>query len=111
MFLILFLNDWIQYNLETLIIQKSCDELLNSVRLRQLLGIVLNIGNRLNTAGPTRKGKVGAFTMKSLLKLNQAKAFDRKTTFLHYVALIVQRHNEALCCFKDDLPNVLKGGG
>lgn len=93
---------------ETLIVQQSCDELLRSVRLRQLLGIVLNIGNRLNTAGPTRKGKADAFTMKSLLKLNQAKAFDKKTTFLHYVVLVVQRHNEMLSCFKDDLPNVLK---
>lgn len=93
---------------ETLVVQQSCDELLRSVRLRQLLGIVLNIGNRLNTAGPTRKGKAGAFTMKSLLKLNQAKAFDKKTTFLHYVVLVVQRHDELLSCFKDDLPNVLK---
>jgi len=93
---------------ETLVVQQSCDELLRSVRLRQLLGIVLNIGNRLNTAGPTRKGKAGAFTMKSLLKLNQAKAFDKKTTFLHYVVLVVQRHDEILSCFKDDLPNVLK---
>ena len=90
------------------LVEKACDELKESVSLRKLLGIVLNIGNRLNTAGPTRKGKAGAFTIKSLLKLNQAKAFDKKTTFLHYIVLVVLRHNDVLTNFKDDLPSVLK---
>jgi hypothetical protein len=89
-------------------VEKACDELKDSVRLRKLLGIVLNIGNRLNTAGQTTKGKAGAFTIDSLLKLNQAKAFDKKTTFLHYIVLIVMRHNQGLTNFKDDLPSVLK---
>ena len=53
------------------LVEKACDELKESVRLRKLLCIVLNIGNRLNTAGPTKKGKAGAFTIESLLKLNQ----------------------------------------
>ena len=89
-------------------IEKACDELSNSIRLRKLFGIVLNIGNRLNTAGPGEKRKAGAFTIKSLLKLNQAKAFDNKTTFLHYVVLVVQRNNEFLLDFKEDLPTTLK---
>ena len=89
-------------------IEKACDELLNSVRLRKLFGIVLNIGNRLNTAGPGQKRKAGAFSIKSLLKLDQAKAFDNKTTFLHYVVLVVQRNSEALLDFKEDLPSVSK---
>ncbi len=90
------------------LIEKSCDELRNSVRLRKLLGIVLNIGNRLNTAGPTRKGKAGAFTIQSLLKLSQAKAFDKKTTFLHYIVMVVKRNDESLVKFKDDILSVLK---
>ena len=69
---------------------------------------MLNIGNRLNTAGPTRKGKAGAFTIESLLKLSQAKAFDKKTTFLHYIVMVVKRNNESLVSFKNDLPSVLK---
>lgn len=89
-------------------IEKACDELSNSVRLRKLFGIVLNIGNRLNTAGPGQKRKAGAFSIKSLLKLNETKAFDNKTTFLHYVVLVVQRNSEALLDFKDDLPTVSK---
>ena len=90
------------------LVEKSCEELRSSERLRKLLGIVLNIGNRLNTAGPTRKGKAGAFTIESLLKLSQAKAFDKKTTFLQYIVMVVKRNNESLIKFKNDLPSVLK---
>ena len=90
------------------LVENACDELKESVRLRKLLGIVLNLGNRLNTAGPTTKGKAGAFAIESLLKLNQAKAFDKKTTFLHYIVLVVLRQNGTLADFKDDLPSVLK---
>jgi hypothetical protein len=89
-------------------IEKACDEISNSVRLRKLFGIVLNIGNRLNTAGPGQKRKAGAFSIKSLLKLNQAKAFDNKTTFLHYVVLVLRRNSEELLDFKGDLPTVFK---
>jgi len=90
---------------EALAVEKACEELSNSVRLRQLLGIVLTFGNRLNTAG-NGKRKAGAFTLDSLLKLKQAKAFDKKTTFLHYIVLIVRRNNELLLNFKDDIPTV-----
>jgi hypothetical protein len=93
---------------EARMVDDACDQLRNSVRLRKLLGVVLNLGNRLNTAGPTRKGKAGAFTIESLLKLNQAKAFDKKTTFLHYVILVIRRQNESVTRFKEDIPDVLK---
>ena len=69
---------------------------------------MLEFGNRLNTAGVRSKRKVGAFSLESLLKLNQAKAFDKKTTFLHYVVMIVRKNNELLLRFQDDLPTVLK---
>ncbi|KAG7367515.1 formin homology 2 domain containing protein [Nitzschia inconspicua] len=89
-------------------IDNACDELSHSNRLRQLLGIILQFGNRLNTAGVNSKSKAGAFTLDSLLKLKEAKAFDKKTTFLHYIILIVQRNNELLLKYYDDLPTVLK---
>jgi len=93
---------------DTTVVEKACDELSSSTRLRKLLGIVLNVGNRLNTAGVSGKSKAGAFKLDSLLKLNQAKAFDKKTTFLHYIVLVVLRNNELLLRFKDDLPTVMK---
>eukprot|EP00536_Pseudo-nitzschia_multiseries_P012608 jgi/Psemu1/260762/estExt_Genewise1Plus.C_4910024 len=88
-------------------IDSACDELVNSNRLRQLLGIILQFGNRLNTAGNSTKSKAGGFSLESLSKLSQAKAFDKKTTFLHYIILIVQRNNELLLKFYDDIPTVL----
>ena len=95
---------------DTTLVETACDELSNSVRLRKLLGIVLNVGNRLNTAGVSGKRKAGAFSLDSLLKLNHAKAFDKKTTFLHYIVRVVQRNNELLLRVKDDLPTVMKAG-
>eukprot|EP00980_Cylindrotheca_fusiformis_P003443 scaffold770_cov109-Cylindrotheca_fusiformis.AAC.10 len=92
-------------------IDKACDELRNSDRLRILLGIVLEFGNRLNTAGQeegTEEKKAEAFALDSLLKLKQTKAFDRKTTFLHYIAVIVQRNDERLLDFANDIPTVIK---
>ena len=88
------------------LVQKACDEIMSSSRLRKILGIVLNIGNRLNTAGPVEKGPALAITLESLLKLNQAKAFDKKTTFLQYVAGVVRRNNATLVHFKDELSTV-----
>ena len=99
--------NWYHVFTDAATVEQACDELYNSVRLRKLLGIVLNIGNRLNTAGSERR-KANAFTLESLLKLNQAKAFDKKTTLLHYVVLVVRRNNELLIRFADDLPTVLK---
>jgi hypothetical protein len=66
---------------------------------------VLNIGNKLNTAGSGQR-KANAFTLESLLKLGQAKFFDKKTTVLDYVVLVVRRNNEFLTRFSDDLPTV-----
>ena len=88
------------------LVQKACDEIMSSSRFRKILGIVLNLGNRLNTAGPVMKEPAEAVTLDSLLKLNQPKAFDKKTTFLQYVASVVRRNNASLCHFKDDLAAV-----
>lgn len=92
--------------LDARLVQKACDEIMGSSRLRKVLGIVLNLGNRLNMAGPATKEPAGAITLDSLVKLNQPRAFDRKTTFLQYVASIVRRNNAPLCHFKDELSAV-----
>jgi len=90
------------------LVENACDELFQSVRFRKILGVVLNIGNKLNTAGTSQRTTAGAIKLASLLKLNQAKAFDKKTTCLHYVALVVQRNNPNLARFKEDLPHVFE---
>ena len=89
-------------------IEKACDELLNSRLLPELLGIVLHIGNRLNTAGCGNKPEVHAFSIKTLRKLHQVKTFDEKTTFLHYIVRKVKQNNVGVLDFKDDVPSVSK---
>lgn len=64
-----------------ILIEKVCDELSNSVHLHKLFGVVLNISNHLNTMGPDQKRRAGAFSINSLLKLNQAKALIIRQPF------------------------------
>ncbi|CAN0103280.1 unnamed protein product, partial [Ectocarpus fasciculatus] len=71
-----------------------------SRRLKKLLGIILKLGNQLN------EGQTTGFTLDSLLKLNTAKAFDKKTSILHYLVMLARRNDPTLLDFKDDLKHV-----
>lgn len=92
------------------ILSNACNDILNSVRLRKFLGVILKIGNRLNCAGveSIEANAVNGFTIESLTKLNQVKALDKKTTILFYIASIIQKWNLPLLNVKEELPNVLK---
>ncbi|KAL7568202.1 hypothetical protein ACA910_004204 [Epithemia clementina (nom. ined.)] len=85
------------------LLQKACDEVMSSSRLRRLLGVLLEIGNRLNTAGQSRKTKAAAIRLQSLSRLSQGKAFDRKTTFLQYVARVLHRNDPESVQLRDEL--------
>ncbi len=67
---------------------------MSSSRLKTLLNIILKLGNQLN-----QKDAAG-FTFDSLLKLNSAKAFDKRTSILHYLVMLVERHDKLLLDFK-----------
>lgn len=85
-------------------VETACDDVRMSIRLKKLLAIILKVGNQLNHGG----GEAHAFTINSLLKLNQSKAFDRKTTILHYLVMLVKRNDESLLHFKEDISSVVK---
>jgi hypothetical protein len=76
---------------------------MSASRFRKVLGIVLHLGNLLNTTGSGSKDMAGALKVESLLKLHQAKAFDKKTTFLQYAACVIRWNSPTLLQFKDDL--------
>ncbi|GMI09629.1 hypothetical protein TrVE_jg9695 [Triparma verrucosa] len=90
-------------------VETACDDVRISHRLKKLLAIILKVGNQLNVDGGN---KAHAFTIESLLKLNQAKAFDRKTSILHYLVMVVKRNdeknNETLLKFKEDIKSIVK---
>jgi hypothetical protein len=46
------------------------------------------------------------FTVDSLLKLNASKAFDKKTTVLQYVIMLLYRNDEDCLKFPEDLKSV-----
>ena len=90
---------------------KACEELINSVCLRKILGIILKVGNRLNRATEEVESispDVNGFSVESLSKLNQVKACDKKTTILFYIISLIQRSNHLLLDVKDDLPHLFK---
>jgi Formin Homology 2 Domain len=95
------------YHTGSRLIQKASDEIMSSSRLRRVLGVILHLGNKINNAGPgTSKASAAAIRLQSLVNLGNAKAIDRKTSFLHYTATILRQSNPDLIQFNDDLPNL-----
>ena len=61
----------------------------------------MKLGNALNTGGVANE-EVTAITLDSLLKLAEAKAFDRQTSVLHYLVSIVQKNDEDVLKVSED---------
>lgn len=111
------------------IIEKACDEVRMSERLQTLMVMILTLVNQINTGGDGNEA-VG-FTLDALLKLNEvrsstlvsifciyssisstarvnskAKAFDKKTSVLHYLVKLIKQNNESLLGLRDDLKHL-----
>jgi hypothetical protein len=82
-------------------IQNACDDVKMSARLKKVLKYILKVGNQLND-GEDHKG----FTVDSLLKLQSAKAYDKKTTVLQYVITLIFRNDEDCLKFPEELKHV-----
>jgi Formin Homology 2 Domain len=80
------------------VIENACDDVKKSVRLKKVLKTILKVGNQMND-GEKHLG----FTLDSLLKLQSAKAFDKKTSILQYVIMLIHRNDEQCLRFPDDL--------
>ena len=79
-------------------IENACDDVKMSVRLKKVLKTILKVGNQMND-GEDHLG----FTLDSLLKLQSAKAFDKKTSILQYVIMLIYRNDEKCLNFPDEL--------
>jgi len=89
-----------ELNMTSSLVESACDDVKISHRLKKLLAIILKLGNELNQKSST------GFTLESLLKLNTAKAFDKKTSILHYLVMLADRMDPSLLYFKEDLKHV-----
>jgi hypothetical protein len=80
----------------------SCNLILSSDKLAQILQKMLAIGNIMNQG--THRGQASGFTLDSLLKMVHTKGVDRKTTILDYVVKsTIDRGDEKLLDILDDL--------
>ena len=86
------------------LLDKACDEVRSSEKLREILGLILTVVNQINT-GDDGDGAHG-FNLDALLKLNEAKAFDKKTSVLQYLVRFVKQNDESLLNFSSDLVHV-----
>ena len=85
-------------------VKKACDEVRSSERLRKLMAMILTLVNHINTGGD---GNLAAgFSLDALLKLNEAKAFDKKTSVLEYLVKLVRENDMSLLDFKLDIETV-----
>ena len=82
-------------------IEKACEDVKMSLKLKKVLKTILKVGNQMNDG----EDHVG-FTLDSLLKLQSAKAFDKKTSILQYVITLVYRNDETCLSFPDDLGHI-----
>ena len=82
-------------------IDKACDQVKGSTRMKKVLKCILKVGNQMND-GADNLG----FSLDSLLKLQAAKAFDKKTSVLQYVIILIFRNDESSLYFPDDLDGV-----
>mmetsp|Transcript_9188 Transcript_9188/g.27369 ORF Transcript_9188/g.27369 Transcript_9188/m.27369 type:complete len:2459 (-) Transcript_9188:742-8118(-) len=100
-----FKNRFIEMTASVRTLNTACDQLRTSEKFRKLMAMILTVVNEINTGGGGNRA-VG-FTLDALLKLNEAKAFDKKTSVLHYVVKLVKKNDESLLAFESDLSYVI----
>lgn len=57
---------------------------MNSVELKEVMAIILTVGNYMNGGNMTR-GQADGFGLEILAKLKDVKSKDSKITLLHYI--------------------------
>ncbi|KAL3945643.1 MAG: hypothetical protein SGBAC_000299 [Bacillariaceae sp.] len=105
LFRCVFKNRFDDVNAGINILNSACDQLRSSEKLRKLMAMILTVVNQINTGG---EGNMAiGFTLDALLKLNEAKAFDKKTSVLHYVVKLVKKNDSRLLAFSSDISFVI----
>jgi len=89
------------------ILRNASHELRSSLKFKQILQVVLALGNTLN--GSTFRGGAQGFQLNSLLKMNEtktARASPDCPTLLHYLARVLLRKDPSLTTFINELPSL-----
>ncbi|XP_010216015.1 PREDICTED: inverted formin-2-like [Tinamus guttatus] len=91
------------------VIQRACEDLLNSHRLPLFCQLILKVGNFLNYGSHT--GDADGFKISTLLKLTETKANQTRVTLLHHILEEVENSHTDLLELPKDLENVSKAAG
>jgi hypothetical protein len=81
-----------------IVIGNACDDVKGCIGLKKIMKTILKVGNQMND-GEDNMG----FTLDSLLKLQSAKAFDKKTSILLYVIRLIHRNEPSYLLFPAEL--------
>ncbi|WVW81462.1 hypothetical protein I302_103456 [Kwoniella bestiolae CBS 10118] len=86
------------------ILRTVVKELRGSKRLREVLNVVLALGNRLN--GGTFRGNASGFQLEALAKMKETRTAKGSgcPTMLHYLARILLRKDASLVLWSEDVP-------
>ena len=84
-------------------LDKACNDVKVSKRLKKVMKTILKVGNQMNNDGDEdQKG----FSLATLLQLQSAKAFDKKTSILQYVIMLLHRNDEDCLQFPEELAHL-----
>ncbi|OQR86366.1 formin-homology 2 domain-containing protein [Achlya hypogyna] len=87
-----------------LLVQRCVHQICDSTELRDILLLVLRIGNLLNFGKEAEETQVApGFSLSSLVKLSQTKAFIGQTTLLQFLVETVDRDAPELAKFEDEI--------
>ncbi|KAL5746782.1 hypothetical protein ACOSQ2_024079 [Xanthoceras sorbifolium] len=82
-------------------VNSACEEVRNSLKLKDILKKILYLGNTLNQG--TARGSAVGFKLDSLLKLTDTRASNSKMTLMHYLCKVLAAKSPALLDFHLDL--------
>ncbi|KAI9632080.1 uncharacterized protein MKK02DRAFT_20897 [Dioszegia hungarica] len=87
------------------ILRSAMMEVRESERFREVLALVLRLGNRLN--GGTFRGNAMGFRMGDLLKMKETRTSQPKCpTLLHYLASTLLKVNAQLILFSEEMSSL-----
>ncbi|XVF50067.1 hypothetical protein PTKIN_Ptkin04bG0064600 [Pterospermum kingtungense] len=81
-------------------VNSACDEVRNSLKLKEIMKKILYLGNTLNQG--TARGSAVGFKLDSLLKLADTRASTSKMTLMHYLCKVLAAKTPALLGFHLD---------
>ncbi|XP_075479727.1 uncharacterized protein LOC142520574 [Primulina tabacum] len=101
LFKILFYSQVSDFKKNLTIVNSSCEEVRQSLKLKEIMKKILYLGNTLNQG--TARGAAVGFKLDSLLKLTDTRASNSKMTLMHYLCKVLASKSPSLLDFHKDL--------